>query len=162
MIKKIRQVFFVLLIIMALAVPAIQAFDSSELVVIRSKIFRQFEEIKPLLTGSRDVILISSMWDSCVVTMSQLDAYFFMIGIFNTIEEKDVTMQALDYIEKWLVNIKNTNVVNIKSLSSVSYEVEPSISAHMRIMKDTLGELNQAIVRETKKIEILKRRMQIR
>ena len=162
MIKKIGQVLFVLLIVMALAVPAVRAFDSSELVVIRSKIFRQSEEIKPLLTGSRDVILISSMWDSCVVTMSQLDAYFFMIGIFNTIEEKDVTMQALDYLEKWLINIKNTNVVNIKSLSSVSYEVEPSISAHMRIMKDTLGELNQAIVRETKKIEILKRRMQIR
>ena len=162
MTKKISRVFFVLLIVMAFAVPAVQALDSYELVVMRSKIFRQSEEIKPLLAGSRDAVLISSMWDSCVVTMSQLDAYFFMIGIFNTIEEKDVTTQALDYLEKWLVNIKNTNDISIKSLSSVSYEFESSTGAHMSIMKDTLGELNQAIERETKKIGILKRKLQIR
>ena len=156
------RILFIIFILMILTVSDIQALEPSRLIAMRTKIFRQSEEIKPFLAGSRDAVLISSMWDSCLVTISQLDAYFFMIGILNTIQEKDITAQALDYIEKWLDNIKNTNDINIKSLNSVSYEVEPSTNVHMRKMKDMFGELNQAIENETKKIKILNRKLQIR
>ena len=156
------RILFIIFILMILTVSDIQALEPSRLIAMRTKIFRQSEEIKPFLAGSRDAVLISSMWDSCLVTISQLDAYFFMIGILNTIQEKDITAQALDYIEKWLDNIKNTNDINIKSLNSVSYEVEPSTKIHMRKMKDMFGELNQAIENETKKIKILNRKLQVR
>jgi hypothetical protein len=148
-------ILFVLLTMSVLPIVSAQEIKALELIAIRSKIFKQSEAIKPLLNDSRDAVLVSSMWDSCIMTTLQLDAYFFMIGIFNTIKGKDAIADAVGYLYKWLTYIKDTNNMSIKSLNSVSYEVEPETKSYVRIIKDTLDELNKIIDNEIRKISVL-------
>jgi len=122
--KRFIGIMVLLVIIVLTACGAYAAQDVSKLVDIRNRIFEQSKEVKILFSDTKNVVLLSSMWDSCLMTISQIDAYFYMIGITNTIKDKDLSIDAIDLVLKWLDNIKKTNDLNISSLNAVKLDLD--------------------------------------
>lgn len=122
---------------------------------IRNKFFEESKEIKALLVSSKDAILLSSLWDTCLLTMSGLDAYFHMLGIFNTIKDKDLSEDAVNYLAKWLAEIKRNSELNINILNSGPYSVQADTGIHIEKLKGFLVELNKRIDAELNKVSIL-------
>ncbi len=118
-----RSAAIILVLALCLAIST-HAFAAPAFLDIRNKIFKESKDIKALLPSSKDVYLINSMWDSCVLAMSQLDAYFSMLGIYNTIKRENITQTALDYLINWLKEIKRSGELNIKSLGKMLAEVQ--------------------------------------
>jgi len=123
---------------------------------MRNRIFVKSQEIKALLANSKDVVLLNSMWDSCIMTITQLDAYFYMIGIFNTIKKEDLTDASVNYLINWLNEIKKTNELNIKSLNLVTKTLEPRARVHKEKLTSYFSELNKQINNELSRIPALK------
>lgn len=128
---------------------------------IRNKIFEESKEIKALLPDSKDVVLVSSMWDSCLIAITQLDAYFSMLGIFNTIKKEDLSKDSINYLSDWLNEIKRTDTLNIESLNSVPQPVELDTEVHIERLKDYFTDLNNRIDAELKKLSILEDALEI-
>ncbi|MBU1061782.1 MAG: hypothetical protein KJ952_03550 [Candidatus Omnitrophica bacterium] len=142
--------FIVLSLIIFLASSA-YALDTA-LFDMRNEVFEESKEIKLSLTYSKDVVLMSSMWDSCIMVMVQLDAYFYMLRIFNTIETEDLKQDAVDTLISWLNDVKKTNEMNVKSLDSVSETAEAYTKVHLDKLKTYFGKLNTQIDIELDKI----------
>lgn len=124
---------------------------------MRDKIFEESSQIKGLMRSSKDLILLNSMWDSCIITVSQIDAYFHMVGIFNSIKKDDLTEEPIYFLSNWLGEIKRTNDLNIKSMDTVSFTPEPATKDHIDKLKNYLGELNDKINTELGKISALRK-----
>ena len=122
------------------------------LLSLRGKLFSESQELKSALTSSQDPVLVSSMWDSCIISLTQIDAYFSMLGIFNTIKKEDSSRAAADYLSGWLNEIQRTNDLNIKSLESVSLITDQVTKDHMEKLKVYFSELNTQIGVELKKV----------
>ena len=158
---NMKKIIFIILIFIIFLSFSVYALDTT-LLDMRNKIFEESKVIKSLLVDSKDIILMNSMWDSCVMTMTQLDAYFSMIGIFNTIKKEDLKEDAINYLTSWLDGIKKTNELNIKSLDAVSVTLEPKTKAHILKLKDYFGKLNNQINAELDKISLLKKSLKRR
>lgn len=124
---------------------------------MRGKIFQESKQIKPLLVSSKNAVLVSSMWDSCLIAVTQLDAYFSMVGIFNTVKQKDWTESSFNYLITWLNEIKSTNSLNIKSLSGALNALEPDVKRHIERLISYFNELNRRIDSDLAKISTLKK-----
>ena len=153
--KKITFIMLVLFSFFAVTGQAV-AFES-KLLDIHNKILEESKKIKEIFTGTKDVILVSTMWDSCIVTITQLEAYFFMVSIFNSINEKDMGEEPVDHLSNWLNKIKKTNEMNINSLNSVSHPVSPDTELHMAALKVYYKRLNKEIDEELEKLSVLKK-----
>lgn len=149
-----KKTVLVLLMLLILLIPSVYAFESA-LVNIRNKIFTESQEIKTLLTETKDVILVNSIWDSCIMAVSQLDAYFSLVGIFNTIKKAEVTEQAIKYLTNWLKEIKNTNGANIKSLESMTITLNAKTKLHVERLKEYFKTVNNQIDADLAKISLL-------
>ncbi len=146
----------IMLILVSLLSSQAYALDTG-LINMRAKIFEESKAIKPLLTKSKDIILLSSLWDSCVIAMSQLDAYFSLVGIFNTIKKEDATDTAVNYLMDWLREIKKTNDVNIIGLSALTQAIEPNTVVHMEKLRGYFKDLNKQIDAELERVSALKK-----
>ncbi|MCQ9205507.1 MAG: hypothetical protein NG737_04260 [Omnitrophica bacterium] len=155
-----RAVIF-LLILFVLSSSYVYGFEAT-LLGLRKELFEKSKEIKVALTGSKDPILMSSLWDSCIMSMSQMDAYFAMLGILNTIKDKDRSEATLKPISGWLRGMKNTNELNVKSLDSVTNVFGQSTKKHIRILKTYFVLLSNLIDKELEKISLLEKRVKIR
>lgn len=151
--KKIFYLVFAVLVFFRLDA---YAFDS-KLLDIRTKILDESKEIKGLLANTKDVILISSLWDACILTTNQLDAYFSMLGIFNTINKKDYSVDAVNYLIDWLNAIKGSNDLNLTSLNSMPQIIEASTKTEMVVLKNYFNELNNQIAVDLNKLSVLKK-----
>ena len=129
---------------------------------IRNEIFEESKKIKSSLESSRDIVLTSSMWDSCIMTMTQLDAYFYMLDIFNTIKEEDLDEGPINTLGRWLSEIKKTNELNIKGLNAFPEPIETHTTLYMERLKGHYSDLNNQIDAELKKISVLKDSLEIR
>ena len=129
----------------------------NEFIEIRGKIFDEANELKALWAKSKDGVLVSSMWDSSIITVTQLDAYFYMIGIFNTVREENAAPEALNYLINWLQTIKKTTELNIKSLKGVSRPNEDITVMHIGVLKAHYGKLNKLLGPEIERLELLKK-----
>jgi len=150
--RKLAAIILVLalcLIVTAYAVAAPTFLD------MRKRIFLESKAIKALLPASKDVYLINNMWDSCVLVMSQMDSYFSMLGIFNTIKRENQTQAAVDYLIAWLQEIRRANDLNIKSLNSISATIDAATKTHLDTLKEYFSELNGCINAELNKIALL-------
>lgn len=151
--KKI--IFVVLVLVLVLSFNG-YALDTG-LLDMRGKIFQESKEIKTLLPSSKNALLVSSMWDSCLIAVSQLDAYFSMVGIFNTIKQKDWTEVSFNYLITWLKEIKTTNNLNIKSLNMDIAGLEPDVKRHIERLMNYFDDLNRRIDSDLAKISTLKK-----
>lgn len=124
---------------------------------MRNKISAESKQIKVLLLESKDIVLMSSMWDSCIMTMTQLDAYFYMVGIFNAVKIEDSKGEVTNYLTNWLKIIKDTSQLNIKSLNAVTSVLEPKTKACKEKLKKVFTELDKVIDVELSRVSSLKR-----
>ncbi|MCM8797552.1 MAG: hypothetical protein NC923_06750 [Candidatus Omnitrophica bacterium] len=154
-----KKIFFTLFFVVFFSVNVF-AFDTT-LFDIRNAIFEESKAMKSLLKNSKDIILMNSMWDSCVMTMAQLDAYFTMLGIFNTIKKENLKEEAIGYLANWLEGVKRTNELNIKSLDSVTLVLEEETKKRILKLKDYFEKLNNQINAELDKLSILKKSLKI-
>ncbi len=151
--KKVLFIFLMLSIVLNCAV---YAADNS-LFTMRGRIFEESHKIKALLADSKDVVLVSSMWDSCVILLTQLDAYFSMLGIFNAIKDKELTQDPINYISNWLKGIRDTNELNIKSLNEVTVVNDEKTKPLIEILKAYFKDTNDNISAELKKFDALRK-----
>ncbi len=149
-----RRILALLAVLLFLSIPA-HAMESS-LIDMRNKIFAESNTLKPLLKNSADVLLVSSMWDSCLMATMQLDAYFSMIGIFNSIQKDNLTGEVFTYIIDWLGMMKESNRLNVKALNSVTETSEPKVKLSVEKLKKYFTELNSRIDAGTAKLLALK------
>ena len=129
---------------------------------MRNKIFAESKEIKSLLANSRDVVILTNMFDSCILAMTQIDAYYSMLGIFNQIKREHLTDATLDSLVNWLNETKRTNEVNIRLLSAATQTNESYTPAHIERLKAYFGQLNNYINVELGKFSLLKRSLKIK
>lgn len=137
------------------------AFETS-LLDIRNKIFEESKKIKLLLTTTENPLLVTSMWDSCIVATAQLDAYFHMLGIFNTIKQDATSVYAVDFLSSWLNIIKDTNTLNIRNLDAIANNVEPAVRAHTAALSGHFADTNERIAKELNKIFLLKKSIELK
>lgn len=135
--------------------------QATGLMEMRNKLLTESQQIKALFEDTKDVILVSSMVDSCVLTASQLDAYFSQLGIFNTIKKDDVTPAAIHFLEQWLNGIKNTNDLNIKSLNAVTQNIQAKTKLHLERLTGYFTDLNTQIEQELAQLAALKKALGI-
>ena len=152
--KKTLLIIFAL--IAGLGLNAHAQATATGLMDIRDKVLKESREIKALFSDTKDVILVSSMVDSCILTTSQLDAYFSQLGIFNTIKKDDVTSAAVNFLEQWLNGIKNTNDLNIKSLNAVTQNIQAKTKLHLERLTGYFTDLNTQIDQELAQLAALK------
>jgi hypothetical protein len=146
-----------IVIAVALILLSVNAYAANVSILdMRQTIFDEAKAIKAEMGTTRDVVLISTLWDSCVVTMSQLDAYFSMLGIFNTIKKENLSEDAVNYLIDWLQRIKDMNTSNIKSLGDIAIEVEAKTKLHMQKVADYFLELNKRLDQEVIKLSLIK------
>ena len=126
---------------------------------MRSELFAESKKIKELLGKSKDSVVISSMWDTCLITISQIDAYFNMLGLFNSVPEKYLSQESADYLIKWMTEIRKTNELNIKMLGQTSSIVESATQSRMRVLKDFFLRLNARIDSEVANVNTIKMSM---
>ncbi len=157
--KKTLLIIFVL--IAGLGLNAHAQATAAGLMEVRDKVLKESQEIKALFSDTKDVILVSSMVDSCILTTSQLDAYFSQLGIFNTIKKDDVSPDAINFLEQWLNNIKSTNDLNIKSLSAVTQNIQAKTKLHLERLTGYFTDLNAQIEQELAQLAALKKALGI-
>lgn len=122
---------------------------------MRNKIVVESKQLKSLLLESKDMVLMSSMWDSCVMTMTQLDAYFYMVGIFNSV--KNPSEQTINFLLNWLKIIKSTSELNIRSLDASTQVIEGRTKTHKEKLKKNFAELNKNIDAELERVTTLRK-----
>lgn len=162
-----RVVFVTLFLVLCLRLSAYAA--DTGLLDMRNKIFAEANNIQLLLSDVKrnslwkDAVLINSMWDSCIMTMTQLDAYFSMLGIFNTIKDKDVNETSTKYLIDWLNEMKKANDMNITSLQGMSAQsLDSETKLHMDSLKTYFAELTKKIEGELNKISLIKKSLKIK
>ena len=127
---------------------------------MRNKIFEESKAIKVKLAHSQDAVVLINLFDSCLITMSQLDAYFSMLGIFDTIKKEDLSSAAINYIIVWLNEITRANASNIKNFKAIAPQVGEDTNAHIAKVTKLLETLNTIIVAENNKLNIILRALQ--
>ena len=150
--KKTMLVLFISAILLSTNVYALHTTLPDK----RDNISDEAREMKSLLGKSKDVVLINSMWDSCLLTITQLDAYFVMVGIVNTADEGKLSAASVRYLTSWLDVIKKTNDVNLKSINGVAVTMDPETKTHLAKLKEYYIDLNKAIDNDLISISALK------
>ena len=149
-----RKIILAALIAFVLSAAGAYALEP-QLLEMRNKFFQEAAELKSLPVTPKNVVVINSMWDTCLMTMTQLDAYFYMLGIFNSVNKEDTGREALDYLTSWLNEIKRVNELNIKSLRSILQLNDPTINTHMERLRIYYTDLNNRLDAELKKVSAL-------
>ncbi|HNW40110.1 MAG TPA: hypothetical protein PL125_04725 [Candidatus Omnitrophota bacterium] len=145
-----KTFFLVLALVLAWNFSA-QALETT-LIDTRNEILKTSEELKTYFTTTRDPVLLNSLWDSSIMAVSQLDAYFSMLGIFNTIKKENLDQAAFTYLIKWLNQLKDSTASNIKSLSSIKKTTDARSKAYVLKLKDIFSNLESRIDKELQSV----------
>lgn len=125
---------------------------------IRNTFFKESKEIKALMSPqSQETALITSLWDTCILTITQIDAYFSMLGVFNSVKEKNLNKTSTDVLMSWLNEIKRTNDLNLENLNSLQLPEKSRLQSSVERLKIYFSELNGIIGMELKKVDAVKR-----
>lgn len=133
------------------------ALEDTPLIDMRNKIFQESKMLKSVTLDSKDIILLNSLRNTCITTATQLDAYFSMIAIFNTIKKEARTQEAMDYLVNWLELIKKTNSVNISTLKAINETLEPKTKLYTEKLKSYFIELESQVKTEINKVSLIKK-----
>lgn len=123
---------------------------------IRNQIFDESKAIKPLIATSTDSVLLSSIWDSCLISIAHIDAYFFMLAIFNAVKDEDLTEETVGYLTAWLQRVKKTNNINIKGFQNIAEITDDRIKIHIRVLKNYFDKLDNLLNTELDKVNSIK------
>jgi isochorismate hydrolase len=137
------------------------AFDT-RLLDIRNKLFDESKRLQLFVQKSNNPLLISGVWDSCVVTATQLDAYFHMLGIFNTITSEETSHSAIDFLTSWLMTIRKINSANIKNVDTILPLAEEEVRVRLKIVRGYYSELDSLLGTELDKVSTIKKSLRLR
>ena len=129
----------------------------TNLLDINKKFIEESINIKNQFADSKDVLITNSLWDSCIMTVEQVRAYFYMLDIFNTIKIENLEDKAVDSLVSCLDQIKDTNQLNIKSLGGFAASVSQETKRSMIKINQYYKELNKQIDLEKAKVMLIKR-----
>ena len=115
---------------------------------MRGEILKNAQEMKKYSSTSRDPVLLNSMWDSSVMAISQLDAYFSMLGIFNTIKKENLEKTTVSYLINWLNQTEKTTELNIKSLEAIKSTTDARSKVFALKLKTIFSDLKARIAQE--------------
>jgi hypothetical protein len=124
---------------------------------IRQKIFVLSQEIKDNVPKTKDSYAMQAMFNSCLMTASQLDAYFHMVGVFDTIKKENLSTTAVDFLTAWLQQIQKTNQLNLNTFNTIISSVEPATKKYVERVRLTFSDLGGIIVEELNKVNALKK-----
>jgi hypothetical protein len=156
MFRKLMLIFLILFFIMRAETFALDL----GIVEIRNKLFEESSKIKSSLTASKDAVMMVNMFDSCILSVNQIDAYYSMLGVMETIKGENLTRQAVDLVVDWLNAMKKTNELNIKNLETVTQQIEPATRVFLGRIKGYFRELNKKLDRELSRLLVVKLSLQ--
>ena len=154
--KKIIFLALSLLLVVSFTAQALE----TTLVDLRNELFKNAQEMKTYFKTSRDPILLNSIWDSSIMAVSQLDAYFTMLGIFNTIKKENFEDTQFSYLISWLNQLKETTELNIKSLSAIKSTTDARSKVFTIKLKDSFKNLKTRIINELQTVTQLRETFQ--
>ena len=157
-----KRKIFILLLFFIFMCQNCYVLGADTLFEIHNKIFEESKQLRPLLSKSKDAILLNNMWDTCIIVMTQLDAYFSMLGILNTVKDQNLTEVSVDYLTGWLSDVKTKNAISIRSLEDTSLASEKITKKRMKILKGHFKELDQLLEDELEKIDIVIKALKIK
>ena len=149
-----KKTLFIILALLCVWSCSAQALETT-LIDVRNEIFKNAQEMKAYFATTRDPILLNSMWDSSVMAISQLDAYFSMLGIFNTIKKENLEDSSINYLVSWLNQLKGTTELNIKSLEGIKSTADARSKVFALKLKNTFNGLKARITKELQTVKQL-------
>lgn len=151
-----KKIFVFSLLLPMLCVFSAYAMDF-KIVNMRNQIFDHSKNMKALMNqNSKDGVFLVSMFDSCLSTAMQLDAYISMVGIFESLSNGGANDEAIRFIASWLNQIKNTDAVTMQTLDAVSPQVESKTKLEIKRLRADLVSLDALIDAELNKFVALK------
>ncbi len=142
-----KRIFLLALSLVLLWSFTAQALETT-LIDVRNEILKNAQGIKPYFEKSRDPLLLNSLWGSSIMAVSQLDAYFSMLGIINGIKNEDLQTAQIGYLVSWLNQIKDTTELNIKSLEAIKSTSDARSRAMALKLRDIFNNLKTRVVKE--------------
>ncbi len=127
----------------------------TKLLDMRTKFLVLSKSVRAVLLNTKDVIWVNNMWDSCVLTLTQLDAYFSMVGIVNASKTNEMSDQAIKYLSDWLKEIKQTSELNITGLANTGSIIDSVTKSHMEKLKDSYAALSKAVDGEISRLNVM-------
>ena len=156
--KRVILFFIIFFIILNLYAQKI-----APLLEIRNKFFEESNNIKGLLSTSKDPGIIINLWNSCMTTVLQLNAYFYMLNIFDAVKSGVLNDDPTMYLSMWLKEIKNVNQLNIKNLEDTTKNItEVTTKTYVDKIKGYYIELNKKIDGELVKLGALRQILPIK
>lgn len=123
---------------------------------LRNALLEESKKIQMALADSPDPVLVISLWDTCVVTLTKINAYFYMVGIFEMVEDKDKTEQGVDFLLAWLKELQRTTQVNIRELNTPVEVSEEATTVARSRLSELLARLNTHLDEEIRKVSSLR------
>ena len=87
----------------------------------------------------------------------QIDAYFSMLGIFESIKREDLTDSPLDFLINWLLEIQRSNELNIRVMDNIPQKLTPKEKESVEKLKGYILAVNERIGVELNKINLIKK-----
>lgn len=145
------------LIMCALWLSQTYAFDA-DLLDLRNKLFEESKSIQFRMSDSPDAAIMLTLWDSAVLTITRMNAYFYMLGIFDAVKDQDMTDAALSYLVSWLQETKRANFMNISNLNGCPPESlhDPGTGKYIDQIKKYYTSLDSYLDKELAKMSVLK------
>ena len=153
MVKRILIVICLLALTLVKPAAAIE----SKMFNLRGALFDQSKVIQKAIPTSKDIFILNTLFNTCILTISQVDAYFSMMDIFNSVRKDDLTASNVQTLTRWLSELKYANDMNLKSLGSFSVPVDPATTEYIGKLKSIYTELNKMVDAELNKVSILKK-----
>ena len=156
---KIFLVFTVLILFSYLNSYALD----NRLLDIRNKLFEEAKAIQFKLIDSQDTGLLLTLWDSSMVTITQLNAYFYMIGIFESVKDQKPKDSSLDYLVSWLQELKRTNQMNLRNFATIvpASIRDQNTKTHIDLLKRYYTTLDTCVDTELVKVAALRKTLSV-
>ena len=156
-----KKIMFIVLALTMLFTCSAHA-SESVLIDMRDQILVEAGQLSAMMADSKAVVAVNSMWNGCVVTVTQLNGYFIMLGIFGSIKEDALSEDPIKYMNRWLEEIRKTNEGNVQSLSNLSIKVDSKTLVHVEKLKAYYGNLNTVIDAELKRVSLISESLKLR
>lgn len=146
----IAAVFCLLIVQNALAL-------DTKLFEMRSRLLEESRQLKGLIPDSKDAIVLISLWDSCLMTITQLNAYFNMLSLFNSIPKDSLTREATATLTAWLLEIKTAANLHVQNMDNAAETVDEATRAHLGRLKAYFTDLGKRVEAEMNKVSLIQK-----
>ncbi|MBP7217052.1 MAG: hypothetical protein KBA46_07215 [Candidatus Omnitrophica bacterium] len=122
---------------------------------LRNKLFAQSKTINAMLPKAQDQAVLLSLFDTCIIVTSQIDAYFGMMGIFNAVRKEDLNKETVGYLVNWLSEMKRTSEITLRGLNEIPVAVQPTTRAQMAVIGKHLTDLVKLVQEDLSRMDEL-------